>query len=607
MEFSRRAVLKGGLTAGGVALATSLTRSVAAADPAKGRRVAVFGAGPAGMTAAHELAERGFQVHVYERQERLGGMVRSYVTPGGGTGGRPSMPTTCGGHYLIPGYASLPDMLMRIPDGNGRKVMNHLTSAAGADGVEIGLDGRRIGFSLPITPAQLQHFSFDDLLRSVGQAAELVGDMWPSDAPLLAGKIAALVSSGPRRQAAQLENIDLRYGFFRSELLSPPAMNMIRAFSDTISWDSTAHGVSPSAYTKFWIDPVVHMIFGRRSWPGFDQMNTQLLGLNAMLDGPETEIWFDPWARYLRGLGVTFHTQRTLTDIGVEAGRIAGATVRDPQGGTESVDADWYVVTLTPNQLLPLLSAELLAADTGLGDIKRLESAAESGFEVYFRDPLPFGRIAIDWNDWGLTLVGLSTIWNLNLQDYGDGGMRGMMSVEFNNHPYYDQPGLLYGKPIRELGYDQAFDEIREHIVRHLPDGPAMFAGGNLAGWRPHPTLTYAQGSGWTVPDLRTAAAPGTAQFYPDQVRAIPNLFLAGGYTKNSTGGDSMESAAESGKRAAQAILGASGVNEHAVFVPDYSPPPELAALRAEDDRRFSAGLPNVFDTIAPALMPKAQ
>jgi glycine/D-amino acid oxidase-like deaminating enzyme len=30
--------------------------------------VAVFGGGVAGLSAAHELAERGFQVHVYERK-----------------------------------------------------------------------------------------------------------------------------------------------------------------------------------------------------------------------------------------------------------------------------------------------------------------------------------------------------------------------------------------------------------------------------------------------------------------------------------------------------------------------------------------------------------
>ena len=37
--------------------------------------VAVVGAGPAGLTAAHDLAVAGFEIHVYEMSDRLGGMM----------------------------------------------------------------------------------------------------------------------------------------------------------------------------------------------------------------------------------------------------------------------------------------------------------------------------------------------------------------------------------------------------------------------------------------------------------------------------------------------------------------------------------------------------
>jgi hypothetical protein len=43
-----------------------------------GRRVAVFGGGPGGLSAAHELSERGFNVTVYERHRaHAGKLVRS--------------------------------------------------------------------------------------------------------------------------------------------------------------------------------------------------------------------------------------------------------------------------------------------------------------------------------------------------------------------------------------------------------------------------------------------------------------------------------------------------------------------------------------------------
>ncbi len=41
-------------------------------------RVAVIGAGPAGITAAMRLAQGGAQVSVYEAGDRVGGLARSF-------------------------------------------------------------------------------------------------------------------------------------------------------------------------------------------------------------------------------------------------------------------------------------------------------------------------------------------------------------------------------------------------------------------------------------------------------------------------------------------------------------------------------------------------
>ena len=51
----------------------------------RGPKVAVLGGGVAGMSAAHELIERGFRVAVFERQTELcGGKARSIPVPIGG-------------------------------------------------------------------------------------------------------------------------------------------------------------------------------------------------------------------------------------------------------------------------------------------------------------------------------------------------------------------------------------------------------------------------------------------------------------------------------------------------------------------------------------------
>jgi len=52
-----------------------------APEPANGKRVAVIGAGPAGLAAAGELAARGYAVTVYDEREEIGGLVRYAIAP----------------------------------------------------------------------------------------------------------------------------------------------------------------------------------------------------------------------------------------------------------------------------------------------------------------------------------------------------------------------------------------------------------------------------------------------------------------------------------------------------------------------------------------------
>ena len=52
-----------------------------AALPRNGLRVAVVGAGPAGLTCAGELAARGFDVAVYDAHDEIGGTVRTAIAP----------------------------------------------------------------------------------------------------------------------------------------------------------------------------------------------------------------------------------------------------------------------------------------------------------------------------------------------------------------------------------------------------------------------------------------------------------------------------------------------------------------------------------------------
>jgi uncharacterized protein with NAD-binding domain and iron-sulfur cluster len=77
-------------------------------------RVAVLGGGVGGLSAAHELIERGFDVTVYERKNEFGGKARSLSAPNTGTDGRRDLPGEHGFRFFPAFYKHLPDTMMRI-------------------------------------------------------------------------------------------------------------------------------------------------------------------------------------------------------------------------------------------------------------------------------------------------------------------------------------------------------------------------------------------------------------------------------------------------------------------------------------------------------------
>ena len=91
-------------------------------------KVAVLGGGVAGLTAAHELAERDFEVVVLESRSIPGGKARSLPVPGSGVDGRADLPAEHGFRFFPGFYRHIPDTMSRIPTGNGT-VLDRLTAA----------------------------------------------------------------------------------------------------------------------------------------------------------------------------------------------------------------------------------------------------------------------------------------------------------------------------------------------------------------------------------------------------------------------------------------------------------------------------------------------
>src|SRR5687768_1922705 len=92
------------------------------------KTIIILGGGVAGMSAAHELAERGFNVKVFEKQPYyVGGKARSVDVPDTKTKDTKALPGEHGFRFFPGFYRHITDTMKRIPfKGNKQGVFSNL-------------------------------------------------------------------------------------------------------------------------------------------------------------------------------------------------------------------------------------------------------------------------------------------------------------------------------------------------------------------------------------------------------------------------------------------------------------------------------------------------
>ena len=311
--------------------------------------VVVFGAGIAGLTAAHELAERGFKVTVYEPlvdvrtdkpqplDVRLGGMAATqYVTPRpfprpDGTTHSLAAPARATGEHgfrFFPAYyLHLWDMLQRIPvyDQLHTLEIARATPRSVYDNVERVITqavAARDALPSLVLPREMPR-SMAELSGAFGEILQL--GFTQSDISTFLGRIMRFLVMSPERRAQELEEVSA-YEFFvgTDSANSRPRYHYSRAFERQIrsmpkvlaAFDSVAGDARTNIGTYVQLNMAL------------DRYDSKADGV---LNGPTTEAWFDHWYVHLRRLGVEFE-QKMLRGFTLEDG-VLHAWVAPPSAG----------------------------------------------------------------------------------------------------------------------------------------------------------------------------------------------------------------------------------------------------------------------------------
>lgn len=403
----RRFVRNAGIAT--LAAADLLTGPAYGAARRKRRRrpsVAVFGGGIAGLTAAHELADRGFDVTVYERRA-WGGKARSTEVAGSAAGGRGPLPGEHG-FRIFPGfYQNNPDSFRRIPCGSNRDgVFGNFT---GVPQVSLAREGRR-QLIIPVDLAQPRAYTPALIWQTlVGAALQL--HIPPDAAAYFADRAVVYLSSCDARRLEQWDNT---------------------AWTTFIRADRW-----PGAYTDILAETFTHILQASRA----EHTSTQfvgavlewtlynLLGLNSngpvdrILNLPTNEALIDPWVDHLRALGVRLRLGHAVTALKFRDGRIVGARVHSRRG-TATVTADWYVCALPVERARRLWTRPILAADPTLAGMFELKTDWMNGIQLYLRQspPLAHGHITCLSSPWKVTGILQAQFWARDFaSSYGDG------------------------------------------------------------------------------------------------------------------------------------------------------------------------------------------
>lgn len=552
-------------------------------------RVVVLGGGVAGMSAAHELIERGFEVVVLERRGIAGGKARSIPVGDGGPGtsghqlvdrGVASIEHQLPGEHgfrFFPGfYKHVIDTMRRIPSFDGRKVADHLVPTTRVGITQYEQPTFIIPAVSPRTPGDAGTV-LRDVLLLFGPTTGLT----PDDLAFFGARIWQILTSCEQRRLGEYEGIGW--------------------------WDFVGAGQRSVAYQKFLAAGITRSLVAAKARTAstrtigdvFVQLMLTIVNPTAgstdrVLDGPTNLVWIDPWRTHLESHGVQYLGDTEVDEIQCDAGRVTGIGVR--RNGVRSVvQGDHYVAALPLERIAPMLNSRLLAADPTLASLRALAPNVEwmNGVQYFLRRDVPTAHghvIHID-SEWALTSISQLQFWrSVAPEQFGHSDVRGVLSVDISD---WTASGA-YGRSARQCSREEVVRETWRQLKRSMNVGAELLRDDDLHSWFLDPDIK----ADASHPGLLRNSEPllvnlvDTWALRPNATTGLPNLFLASDYVRTHTDLATMEGANEAARRAVNGVLDAVNFAGPRCDVWPLHDPEILAPWRLHDAARYKAGLP---------------
>ncbi|MBI5515782.1 MAG: FAD-dependent oxidoreductase [Deltaproteobacteria bacterium] len=620
-----------------------------------GKRVVVFGAGVAGLTAAHELAVRGYAVTVYETKAVVGGRSRTqYAAPvPDGVGfkqmlkdeplatvaaaqaagkidaaGNPSTKLT-DPRKLLPGehgyrffpafYRHLNETMRRTPiveevapgtwkaRADRRTTLDNLHPTtvlgyAAADGLRVHRFTRR-------------KLGLRDLVQMLRDFLSTVGATF-EDTVIIELAILQFMTTCAERRTAELEHLSW-WDFMEASRLSPQAQAWVQKTPEAL----VAMDAKESDARTYGAVSVQLLL---------DQLSDGL-ETDRTMTGPTSEAWLEHWQNFLQhSLGVKFNLNHSLDKIKLLPGDAPQFDVQGPGGGPplelrHAVDFEFAVLALPLYALVKVLTASfpMPMPTVDLQRAVQFHNASpygyQSGIQFYLTERVHFleGHLYCLNSAWGLSAIAQSQFWREDmLNAYGIGTV---ISVDVGIWEAVGSNGKRALDCTEEEFADEVWHQLRE--ATGVSGGNANAVGASTTPWTHlplKPRFYHADADvRFNVPAVGAvrfminrpsefALRPGrigdgvTQTFQAYELQFNGTTGMCGDYLQTYTRITTMEAANEAARHACNAIMEKDAYDgERCTIYPmELWELPELEPFLALDRDRFNRGDPHLVTTL---------
>jgi uncharacterized protein with NAD-binding domain and iron-sulfur cluster len=480
-------------------------------------KVLILGGGVAGLSAAQELAQRGFAVEIWEASGAVGGRAKSRIVDG--------LPTEHGFHFFPAFYRHLRDTLARVPDesliaanpksnlawlpGQSFSPQSVTEQLVASSRVVLARDGKT---ELP--------FDFD--VRSWGDALGMAQSfarlgLSPAEVGLALGKLGEVVMAIRTGTEDSLESVTW-WDFIEADSQSTAYQEYFGKVA--VRWTVAMDPHKASARTigriaiQFWMTLAASNAAGRSG--NGASTSTPRAPFAQVLSGPTSTTWLDPWGTYLeQRLNVRIRKHRSVLTIECanhrevseivayqEDGTLTKAIVRnrDSRDGAPAANEFDYCICALPIPALSKIvdrSPELRDSEPSLRKIPDLRRSMNwmVGIQFFLKKDVPVARGGIMLRDspWALTATSQLQFWKQKVWELTAGGVaiqrppflakpadrlvKGVLSVIISD---WDKRGHFQDRTARSSTEEQLFWEVWQELKAHLNNQPD--AGGEFRG-----------------------------------------------------------------------------------------------------------------------------